>query len=776
MQRPVDKSFFILVVIWSAIVICSIVNALQRPALPYFLVNPQKPVMLLPSGAAYHISVVDGIPVKHFSFIQMAVETKKIGQSVTLETDKGHVLHVQLIPYGKSWQMAMNLIPALFFLLVALWIKRSRPKKPEAYFIWSGYLFGLIIAISWDGIGHPLWGWPALMAFYLAYPLAFVMFLIYSFYFPAPFLPEHTLAKIKMALITLALIIGMALLSLGSWRYLKPGFDSFYWYLNFYRGFRIFTFITLLWAFINLVLNFKRSRDRISHLRFYWVAGGLILGSFPFVFLWSLPQALNWPPLIPEWASDLSLVIIPFSVAIAILKYRLFDIEIVLSRSLTYLISVFFLLLGYVFLVGSLSLIISQNISFTSPYLSAVAAIAVGLSFNPLRLQVQQFINKKLFHIRYDQFRILQKFLDEINQCSSAEQVGKLLQHNLQKILVLEKNVFIPCDTCTDEGEHIKKPALLLNQKYLSYFEVQLGRAVDFLPADVALMVCLSPDWCWELGKKQSGTRFWREDLELIQEFAKAAAVVLEKIKFWQKALQEASEKEAARQLSSWKSLLVSEVAHNFNGPLNSLIWQLNSLTKKESFQEKKDALQQQILRLQNFVHSLLNLANVESGQLKVNFQILPLLEIVLKVKEALQWLGNEKQIQIITDLPETLMIKGDPVLAESIIQNVLENALKYSPPKTKVYISANIYRLSTQTMVRMAVCDQGPGISASAKANVFKPFEKDQKNEQTGLHLGLYMAQQFAQAMDGKIEIFAAEEGKGTCVEIYFKNGSTVK
>ncbi len=780
MFKPHQKSFLFLIVLWFALVFFSIVNLLNRPALPYPLTESKKShrcSITLPNGQTLPIASINGIKVPNKAIARMVVETGKIGQTITLKTMNGCLLSLPLIPANTLTDILSNLLPGLFFLLVGLWIRRSKPYPPESYFIWAAYLFGFIIAVSWDGIGHHWFGWPVLLTYYFSYPMAFAVFLVYSFYFPQPMLAEPTLRKIKIVLLTLGFFIAIGLTVLGMRRFFVASASSFFAYHQFYRLFRLFTMALILIAFYNMLLNSRTTPNRVSRLRFYWVAGGIVLGSFPFIFLWSLPQIFNMEPLIPEWFSDLALIIVPLSVAIAILKYRLFDIEIVLSRSVTYLISVSLILLVYAFIVGSLSWLITQNVSFRSPYLSALAAIVVGLAFNPMRSRVQSWVDQRLFHIRYNQFKALQRFLDHLPQCSTIEQVGNLLEQSLQNVLPLAYNQFLPQNRLPSFLKKVSLPCKagkvcwFVNESHSTYFENLPGQKID-LPQNIAAVVNLGDKCYWLLGKKQSALRFWREDLELITEFARSALVTIEKLQLMEQALKEAAEKEAARQLSAWKSLMVSEVAHNFNGPLNSLIWKLETLPapsaeRQQPFEQKKSELRQQIDRLQHMVRRLLNLAALESGQLVVQPQPLLLRDLVQKVVDALQWQITEKQMQMDLQIPENVQISADPVLAEGIVQNIVENALKYAPPHSTVTLTFQSTQRNNKPYALLTICDQGPGIPPQERQQIFTPFAG--KNRQKGLHLGLYMARQFARAMDGDVHIASATQQTGTCVEIFF-------
>lgn len=106
-------------------------------------------------------------------------------------------------------------------------------------------------------------------------------------------------------------------------------------------------------------------------------------------------------------------------------------------------------------------------------------------------------------------------------------------------------------------------------------------------------------------------------------------------------------------------------------------------------------------------------------------------------------------------------MVKADPVLAEGIIQNILENAFKYSPSNSSVSVRA----VAINDKVCLNICDEGPGIPEGQKQIIFTPFAR--QHSQQGLHLGLYMSRQFVLAMNGEIEIKSGKEGAGTCVDV---------
>jgi len=128
------------------------------------------------------------------------------------------------------------------------------------------------------------------------------------------------------------------------------------------------------------------------------------------------------------------ILITPISIAIAILRNRLFDIEIILSRSIIYFLVLSFLVTFYGVMVGGISLVVHQQISiYGPPWVSLLAAVVIALMFNPLKRPVQRQVDRKFFRIRYDRFQILQEFMNILDLYKSKDQVIEGLDFFFQK-------------------------------------------------------------------------------------------------------------------------------------------------------------------------------------------------------------------------------------------------------------------------------------------------------------------------------------------------------
>ena len=119
--------------------------------------------------------------------------------------------------------------------------------------------------------------------------------------------------------------------------------------------------------------------------------------------------------------------------------------------------------------------------------------------------------------------------------------------------------------------------------------------------------------------------------------------------------------------------------------------------------------------------------------------------------------LGGVPEDSVVLDVPESLpMVSVDPGLLERVVANVVENAVKYSPPQEKVLVSAS----AIADRVEIRVVDQGPGVPDDAKDRIFEPFQRYGDSPRgNGVGLGLAVARGFAEAMGGTL---SAEDTPG--------------
>ena len=172
--------------------------------------------------------------------------------------------------------------------------------------------------------------------------------------------------------------------------------------------------VLFLLAVASLIVRLVRSRGvERQQLKWFLLAGGLAVAGF---LLETLLEALGFMP-VPAWVDfvvAVGLVALPVSVILAILRYRLYDIDRIISRTVTYAVVV--TLLGVaVALVATL-----VGTRFDSPIVVAAMTLGVAALFNPLRRRVQRVVDRRFNRSRYDAERVVDQFADSLRDRTDA--------------------------------------------------------------------------------------------------------------------------------------------------------------------------------------------------------------------------------------------------------------------------------------------------------------------------------------------------------------------
>jgi signal transduction histidine kinase len=202
----------------------------------------------------------------------------------------------------------------------------------------------------------------------------------------------------------------------------------------------------------------------------------------------------------------------------------------------------------------------------------------------------------------------------------------------------------------------------------------------------------------------------------------------------------------------------VANVSHELKNPLTKITSQLEvtllSERSKEEYRNTIESVLEDIKELNQLSVSLLNLARLEREENSFTMTRVRLDEILWEVRDHVESFDPDYKVQVeIENMPEDedlLCIHGNPHLLKTAIQNVIENACKFSPDKKAIVI------LSCHTQgVKVQVYDRGPGIEKKDIVNVFQPFYRsDATSKIKGYGIGLPLSQRIMSIHKGQIEV----------------------
>jgi two-component system sensor histidine kinase KdpD len=241
------------------------------------------------------------------------------------------------------------------------------------------------------------------------------------------------------------------------------------------------------------------------------------------------------------------------------------------------------------------------------------------------------------------------------------------------------------------------------------------------------------------------------EQRQHLDTFAALAAIALERVHYVEVAQDALVNMESERLRNS----LLAALSHDLRTPLTSLVGLSESLAGSrpplsEQQQELAGFLHAEALRMSVLVANLLDMARIESGELKFNLQWQPLEEVVGSALRAsrLQLEGHKVSTQLSLGLP---LLRFDAVLIERVLCNLLENAAKYTPPGSSVVI----YAVQRGGLVRVMVYDNGPGVPRGREEAVFEKFTRGEKeSSKPGVGLGLAICRAIVEAHGGTIAV----------------------
>jgi signal transduction histidine kinase len=220
------------------------------------------------------------------------------------------------------------------------------------------------------------------------------------------------------------------------------------------------------------------------------------------------------------------------------------------------------------------------------------------------------------------------------------------------------------------------------------------------------------------------------------------------------------------------KTHFIATVSHELKTPLASSDFSLKLLEDERighltgEQRELVESLKQDNLRMIKIVSELLNLSQVESGNIQLQPQPVPPEQVVQYALDTVRKQAAQQQVSIQTTLPPDVpQIQADVEKTAWVLVNLLTNAIRYSPPGSEIRL--HVAQMEDH-MLTFSVQDTGKGIPPAFREKIFERFyQVPGTHHQKSSGLGLAIAREFIEAQGGSISV-ESEEGKGS--RFYFK------
>ncbi len=233
-------------------------------------------------------------------------------------------------------------------------------------------------------------------------------------------------------------------------------------------------------------------------------------------------------------------------------------------------------------------------------------------------------------------------------------------------------------------------------------------------------------------------------------------------------------------ELEKQRRILISMFAHDLKAPvaiaggfLSRLLQdKAGPLTQKQ--RRYLEAIEAEIKRLDGYIHSFLDIVRMEAGQMQLTYEPCSLDKALSDIVSSFEVQTKKKGVSMEIDLPEApLMAYVDKQLMQRAVANLLDNAIKYSPPGSTITVTVE----DGGDKIRCRVTDQGPGINEEDQKKIFDPFFRGKTSRtsdsggSSGSGLGLAIVKSVVEAHGGRVFVKSAP-GAGASFEFVIPKG----
>lgn len=554
---------------------------------------------------------------------------------------------------------------------------------------------------------------------------------------------------------------------------------------------------------------------RMAHSR------GVFRLQYMYMLIGMLPMFLFAPltgVVMPLLFDNTSLVIISpvygaFFVGLvgyAIVKHRLFDIKLIIARSLAYASTILALSVIYGFLFfGLAQYVFKISVPVEAGIFFSIAISIAALAFHRLKVVFDRISNKLFYQDAYS----AQELFDTFNQVLvSIIDINKLLHVSTEVINQYIKSQFciVVLPDHTKAGHRvIETPAGVVPETVIERIyklSTHIGDKVivtDDLEGDnvtlrkvlhdnnIAVLVQLAAHSSHDkadlgymiLGAKKSGNVYTSQDITVTETLANELIIAIqnalrfEEIEAFNETLQQKVEEatrqlrhsnEKLKQLDETKDDFISMASHQLRTPLTSIKGYVSMVLDGDA--GKVTPLQQKLLgqafissqRMVYLISDLLNVSRLRTGKFILEPTVCNLADMIQEEVRQLIETARGRNLELIYSKPDHFPnLMFDETKMRQVIMNFIDNAIYYTPAGGSITVELN----NNAKDVEFKVVDTGIGVPKSEQHHLFSKFYRANNAKRArpdGTGLGLFMAHKVVLAQGGAT-IFRSQEGKGS-------------
>lgn len=529
-------------------------------------------------------------------------------------------------------------------------------------------------------------------------------------------------------------------------------------------------------VFIKHAIDFIKTKDTQGRNRIKLPLIAYWLTFAPYMFFYLIPNLIWDAPLISFRVVVFAFFFLPLAYLLAILKYRLFNVDQIISRTMAY----FTVIIG-LSVIYSLFLAVLKKWFFGEQVLSKelflLFLIFVNILFHPLILRLDRLIRKFFFREQSISAKLMHRFSNRISATLNLKDLVHLVVNELPPAIHLQSAAIMTLEESRSRlfPDHLRfgtTPWLdsrivhRFNTGNADFFSSRQDTDDPILSDELkeirqnkfSLVLPLKGSHGLSallfLGDKQSGRPFNEEDIHLLASFANQAGTALENaihhetLAKSKKQLEEMFDQKVRSEKMAAIGEMTSLLAHELKNPLGIIHSSAQYLAEKEQPKEITKEMLHYILsevdHLNLSINSILKLARQKTPEfIKIDFK-----QQTERLVE--QWLRSKTHkpfVEIFLDVAPLPEVYADFSQISQVLLNLIRNSEEMMPHQGSI----RIHVTHRENTIHIQVHDNGPGIPEDHLDKVFNNFFT---TKETGLGLGLAASRQIIQAHNGTIGI----------------------
>ena len=267
------------------------------------------------------------------------------------------------------------------------------------------------------------------------------------------------------------------------------------------------------------------------------------------------------------------------------------------------------------------------------------------------------------------------------------------------------------------------------------------------------------------LGEKTTGRSYVGEDLRLLAAVTRETSLRVHRLNLEQDFVDEVVARHHMEEMGKFRTQFFAQFAHDLRSPLTSINWGARNLLdgvvgpvtpEQANYLEGIEASARQLVRL---VNNLLEVTRLESGMPDVELAPVDLAAITRESVAKLQVTAASRSVELRTAGAESVPMTGQAEKLLEVIDNLLENAIRYSPSGSTV----DLFLAANGGGVSLSIEDRGPGIDPDDLELIFEPYRQGSASPhsaQQGFGLGLFVVKSWTERMGGSVEVDNRPDG----------------